>query len=125
MGCLKITLWVYPSHSRFALMQLLQRGFSSPHLIRRFRHAIQRSIAMREAEADIHTQAACLRSSLGTSWRGPSFCRPSRHRLQCPGSGGGMIAGRRGTRVGRLLSLGTSIALLYLNRACHGVSHTA
>jgi hypothetical protein len=38
-GCLKITRCVYPSQFRFDLMQLLQVGRSSPHLIRLFRQA--------------------------------------------------------------------------------------
>lgn len=38
MGGLKTTRWLYPSQWRFDLMQLLQMGLSSPHLMRRFRH---------------------------------------------------------------------------------------
>lgn len=39
-GFLKITLWAYPSQIRFDLTQLPHVGFSSPHLMRRFRHAV-------------------------------------------------------------------------------------
>lgn len=38
-GCLKITRCPYPSHSRLDLMQFLHTGFSSPHFMRRLRHA--------------------------------------------------------------------------------------
>ena len=39
MGFLNTTRWAYPSQIRLDFMQLAHIGFSSPHLIRRFRQA--------------------------------------------------------------------------------------
>jgi len=39
MGSLKMTRWLYPSHCRLDLIQLLQIGLLSSHFIRRLRQA--------------------------------------------------------------------------------------
>jgi hypothetical protein len=45
IGSLKTTFLLYPSHWRFDLVQLWHVGRSSPHLIRRFRHAASDDIS--------------------------------------------------------------------------------